>query len=155
MFSKLTLPASHSSLESFGCKLSPGGTHNSRTMMLEEISRLILALPPQTTANEYRSAVVDGNILGKSTVSTREKTFRHLRELYALSEGAPIFPIYRTLFFSNPHSAPLLSFVVAWSRDPLLRATSEPVFSAGVGVEVTRNIYGRHWSGPIRINTAT
>ena len=82
----LMLPESDQRLEFFGCKLSAGGAHNSRTMMLSEISRLLTSVSDSAPFAEYRKAILETNVLGKGTLTTREKTFRYLRELYALSD---------------------------------------------------------------------
>ena len=78
-------------------------------------------------------------MLGKTTDSTRKKTLRHLRELYALDEAVPIFRLLRMLnSVDQGASLRLLAIQVAWSRDPLLRATSPPVLDAAVGERVER-----------------
>ncbi len=133
----LSLAEPNKRLESFGFKLTDGGAHISRTMMLEEITRLIGSTPPRATIGEYREAVVEGNVLGKATETTRHKTFRHLRELYALSETVPVFAIYRELFRFDRQSIRLLSLLVAWARDPLLRATTPAILGATFGDQVT------------------
>lgn len=138
MSSNLKLPENNQRLETFGCKLSAGGAHNSRTMMLDEISRLLTSVSDSASADEYRKAILETNILGKGTITTRAKTHRYLRELYALSDQVPLFVVYRELCFFDPSSAPLLSLLVAWSRDPLLRATTSAVLSASVNSEVTK-----------------
>jgi hypothetical protein len=126
-------------LESFGFKLSPGGAHISRTLMLREIERLLRNLPATAEANDYRRAILDENILGKKTQATREKTFRYLRELYAISEVVPLFVIYRELLLSDVEASPLLSVLVACARDSLLRSTVSAIISASVGSEVPKN----------------
>lgn len=135
----LTLPDHHEQLESFGCKLSAGGAHNSRTMMLSEISRLLTSVPDSAPFTEYRKAILETNVLGKGTLTTREKTFRYLRELYALSDQVPLFVAYRDICFFDPASAPLLSLLVAWSRDTLLRATTPAILSAAANMSVTKD----------------
>ncbi len=130
-------PASSSALEAFGFKFSDGGAHISRTIMSAELASTLASVSKGSSADEYRSAVIDRNILGKTTVSTRQKSFRHLRELYALDESVPIFALLRTLNAVDASSQPLLALQVAWSRDPLLRATSQPVMAAGFGDIVT------------------
>src|SRR5437016_1525535 len=82
-------------LEAFGFKLTEGGAHISRTIMLKEITRLLASSPTGASIEDYSRAVIEGNVLGKATETTRQKTFRHLRELYALSSEVPIFSVYR------------------------------------------------------------
>ncbi|MCC7260962.1 MAG: hypothetical protein IT369_00435 [Candidatus Latescibacteria bacterium] len=123
-------------LESFGFKPPPGGVHAARTMMLAEVVRLWAVTNPSTNADEYRRLVVEDNILGKPTETSRVKTFRHLRDLYGLSPRMPLFAIYRELVAFDPESLPLLSLLVAWTRDSLLRATTPVVLAAAVGTTV-------------------
>lgn len=92
-------------LASFGIKASAGGSHNCRTMMLAEITRLLALAPPTATIQEYSAAVVEQNVLGKNTESTRHKTFRYLRELYGLSPSLPLFAAYREWVRNRRRSA--------------------------------------------------
>src|SRR4051812_5422047 len=73
--------------ESFGFKFSPGGSHISRTMMLSELVAVLADVPQGSSAAEYREAIIQRNVLSKTTDSTRQKSLRHLRELYALDEA--------------------------------------------------------------------
>lgn len=131
------VPGPKRSIEAFGFKVSQGGAHTSRTIMLKEITRLISSAGDEVTSEDYRSLVVLENVLGKGTETTRQKTLRHLRELYALSPRAPIFSVYRELIRIDPQSGPLLSFLIAWARDPLLRATTPVILEATFGDRVT------------------
>jgi hypothetical protein len=132
------LPFPHAALEleSFGLKFSNGGSHISRTMMLAELDAVLATVPTHGTAADYREAVLNKNALGKTTASTRIKSLRHLRELYALDPAVPIFAAMRRLVVQDPASLPLLALLVAWSRDPLLRATWPPVGNAHEGQRV-------------------
>jgi hypothetical protein len=126
-------------LESFGFKFSAGGAHVSRTMMLAELEAALAAVPTGSSPEDYRAAVLGRNVLGKTTDSTRKKSLRHLRELYALDEAVPIFGLLRKLQAVDlGASLPLLAIQVAWSRDPLLRATTQPILDAAVGDRVER-----------------
>lgn len=104
--SSLKPPVLHQAGASFGMKLTDGGTHISRTMMLAEIGRVLAAVPGNASANDYAAAVVDRNVTGKSTDSTRKKTLRHLRELYGLSLELPIFAVFRSLALHAPGALP-------------------------------------------------
>jgi hypothetical protein len=129
-------PSSSPFLEAFGLKFSPGGAHISRTMMLSELEVVLAAVPIGSAASEYRAAILDRNVLGKTTVSTRQKSLRHLRELYQLDEVTPIFGLLRKLYRIDRPSLPLLAVQVAWARDPLFRATTAPVIDAAEGERV-------------------
>src|SRR5438876_5564825 len=90
--SPLGFPAASPALEKFGLKFSSGGAHISRTMMLSELGA-VLASVPQNSGADYREAILRRNVLGKTTDSTRQKSLRHLRELYALDKATPIFAV--------------------------------------------------------------
>lgn len=132
----IAFPTASASLEAFGFKFSDGGAHISRTMMLAELEAVLAAVPADAKATDYRDAVLQHNALGKTTASTRDKSLRHLRELYALDPAVPLFAALRRLESHDPASLPLIALLVAWSRDPLLRATWPPVGSAHEGQRV-------------------
>jgi hypothetical protein len=125
-----------SSREAFGFKFTEGGAHISRTMMLAELGALLDSVPLGSPAAAYQAAVLEQNVLAKSTVSTRQKTLRHLKELYGLDDSIPAFSVLRTLDAIDPSSRPLLAIQVAWSRDPLLRATTSVIENAHEGESV-------------------
>lgn len=136
----LDFPLQSPTLEAFGLKFSDGGAHISRTMMLAELSDALAAVPVGSTPEDYRSAVLGRNVLAKTTDSTRKKTLRHMRELYALDEAVPVFSLLRKLAATDRgESLPLLAIQVAWARDPLLRATTVPVLQSGPGERVERS----------------
>jgi hypothetical protein len=102
--------------------------------MLAELGTVLANVPQgRSDAADYREAILKRNALGKSTDSTRQKSLRHLRELYALDESRPIFGLMRRLHAMDAASLPLLAIMVAWARDPLLRATTSPVIDAAEG----------------------
>lgn len=132
-------PVGTEALASFGLKFSAGGAHISRTMMLAELGEVLAAVRVGSTSEDYRAAILQRNVLGKTTDSTRRKSLRHLRELYALDESIPIFALLRRLqAVDRGTSLPLLALQLAWSRDPLLRATTQPVLDAAAGDSVAR-----------------
>ena len=126
----LGFPTATPALESFGMKFSQGGAHISRTMMLTELDAVLAAVSVGSNPTEYRDAILQRNVLGKTTGSTRQKSLRHLRELYALDGSPPIFGLLRKLHAVDSTSLPLLAIQVAWARDPLLRGTTPPVMAA-------------------------
>jgi hypothetical protein len=99
-------------------------------MMLAELDAVLVAVPVGSDADNYREAILQRNVLGKTTDSTRQKSLRHLRELYALDGARPIFGLLRKLHAIDGTSLPLLALQVAWARDPLFRATTQPVMDA-------------------------
>ncbi len=129
-------PAASPALKAFGLKFSAGGAHISRTMMLTELDAVLASVAIGSSVQVYREAILDRNVLRKNTDSTRKESLRRLRELYALDEATPIFVILRRLHALDAGSLPLLALQVAWARDPLFRATSQPIFDASEGEHV-------------------
>jgi hypothetical protein len=73
----------------------PGGPSTSQTIMVSSLQRLLSLLPPGASPEAYRSAVMEDNILGKTTTGGREWAFRQLRRFYALDPRALLFRALR------------------------------------------------------------
>lgn len=135
-WTSLGFPATSPLLEEFGVKFSGGGAHISRTMMLTELHAVLTTVPVRSDAASYREAIMTRNVLSKTTESTKQKSLRHLRELYALDENIALFRLLRELHEIAPESLPLLAVQVAWARDPLFRATTGPIMESPEGARV-------------------
>ncbi len=131
--SSRSFPATSRALEEMGIKFTAGGAHISRTMMLAELDALLSAVPQGSGITAYREAILQRNVLAKTTESTRQKSLRHLRELYAIDEACPFFGLLRKLHAIDAASLPLLAIQVAWARDTLLRATTPVITEAAEG----------------------
>jgi len=114
-----------------------GGTHTSRTMMLAELSALLDATPASAAKGDLKAAVIDHNVVGKRTLSGRQRVYRYLRELYALDPQALVFRALRDLWDVDHDARPLLALLSALARDPLLRATAAPILGAPLGATIT------------------
>lgn len=114
------------------------GTHTSRTIMLEDLDATIAAVPADAKASEYADAIVEENCLAKQTIANRRHSLQHLRELYALDPGVPIFRILRRLWEIDVQGRPLLGLLASLARDPLLMATAEAVITLREGNEFQR-----------------
>ena len=118
-------------LSSFGIKLSGGGAHQSKTMMFRELEALISA--GASTPEEFRSAAIDENVIGKATSNTRRLTFRHLASLYGLRDQPPLAKVLLKMWPSDAQGRRLRALLVALARDPILRETAAPIISGSVG----------------------
>jgi len=121
----------------YGFINEPVGAHSSRTMMLAELRLLLTACPQSASFEEYRSAIIDENVLLKKTVATRKVSFRWLRELYALDRKTLLFRALRDLWDEDTQAQPLLALLSAVARDPLLRSTTESILTIPIGETVT------------------
>ena len=59
--------------------------------MLAELTQALDRVPADAPTRTYTAAIVDENVLGKPTRSTRQRTAKSLAELYALDPGCPLF----------------------------------------------------------------
>ena len=116
-------------------------------MMLPELRMLLAACPPDADLETaIESAVVDDNVLGKRTLTTRLASFRQLRELYALEPDILIFRALRDLWDSDQAARPLLAVLCATARDPILRARAKTILETPPG-PVTKEMLEQPFSG--------
>lgn len=125
--------------EQLGFKFGESGTHTSRTLMLKELSALLAAVGQGAVREEFVKAVVEDNVLGKSTTSTRRISAQRLTELYALDTAVPTFRLLRRLWSLDPDSQPLLALLSGLARDPLLRCTAPSVIGLREGQSFDRD----------------
>jgi len=106
-------------------------------MMLEDLSLVLDFESPDQSKDTYRSAILDQNILGKPTRSTRLRSAKRLSELYALDLACPLFRLLRHYWGVDRGGRPIVAFLTAAARDPLLREMTPFVlgFPAGASVE--------------------
>ena len=122
----------------WGFRSGARGTHTSRTIMLDELSQLLDAVPGEASRRDYADAVIGGNCLGKRTASNRKLSFQRLRELYGLDARLPLFRTLRDWWGLREAGRPLLALLLALARDPLLRASARAVAAAPFGHELGR-----------------
>jgi hypothetical protein len=120
----------------FGFRNGARGTHSSRTIMLDELSRLATSCHLR---GDVRNAILEENVLGKSTSSGRTLTLQRLKELYSFDPSTPIFRVFAGLYHRDPSALPQLALLMAMARDPLLRASARPIVGLAPGSELTRD----------------
>jgi hypothetical protein len=106
--------------------------------MLDELSILLNSLPAEASRLDYLAAIIEHNALNKATTATRKLTAQRLSELYLLEPSAPLFRVLRRFWQDDAPGRPLLALLCALARDPLLRATAEPVLAMISGEELSR-----------------
>ena len=121
----------------YGFGNDPAGTHGSRTIMLSELRQLLGSMPRDAAYDDFVRAIVEENVLGKRTMATRKESVRRLRELYALNPDVSLFRALRDLWEANTEAQPLLAFLCASARDPILRASAGLVQETPQGEMVT------------------
>ena len=142
--------------ERWGFRTGRRGTHTSRTIMLDELTQLLDAVPADAPRNQYAEAIVDGNCLGKLTVATRKASSQRLRELYGLDARMILFRALRHLW-DDEAARPTLALLLALARDPLLRASARAVLATPIGQEFSRQPMKDDLAGTVadRLSPAT
>lgn len=133
---------------SAGLRVSGGGGHQSKTMMLSELAA-ILDLAETRGMSGALAAASDENTLGKVTTSAAKSALINLNKLYALKERPPVTRALARLWTSDVASRPLLALLCALARDPLLRDTASTVLNTPLGgrigtKEVAAALAARH-----------
>lgn len=143
--------------ESLGFREGVSSVHTSRTMMLAELSLVLENLGNNATTDAYRAAIVDRNILGKRTQTTRHRSAQRLVELYSLDQTRAVFRLLRHFWSADPSARPLLAYLAAAARDPLLREVTPfvvaiPVNSAVKATQIASHLEERY---PARFKRTT
>lgn len=137
----IDIPASATT---FGFSVSTTGGHLARSMMFDEVSGLFAAMPVDSRKDDYRRAIVDDNVLGKPTFSSREKTYRHLDQLYSLDPNKALFRVLRQFAADQPACLPVAAMVCTFCRDAQLRQSFELIDSLKVGELMSRQRMEAH-----------
>jgi hypothetical protein len=110
----------------------------SRSMMLTELTALLGATAPLADRDAYRATIIEQNVLGKPTAASRQKSEKHLYELYGLDPSLTLFRVLRLFAAQDPDSLPLLALTCAFCRDRQLRASFELIRILKPGELLTR-----------------
>ena len=89
----------------FGFRSGERGTHGSRSMMLPDLRQLLASTPADASYENYEAAIMEENVLGKGTASTRLWSWKKLRELYGLDPSLAVFRCFRELWDMAPPGA--------------------------------------------------
>ena len=122
-----THPTTSVDLQALGFRVAPSGPHTSKTLMLQELETLLAVVPANAPLQAYRAAIVEENVLGKGTLSSRKETASRLKALHGLDSSKPLFRVLRRLWAVDAAAHPQLALLNGLARDPLLMATSGQV----------------------------
>lgn len=105
--------------------------HTSRTIMLADLTQLLVAPP-----DALRAAVVEENVLGKRTPRTRVASWKYLNTLYDLTGDDLVRSGFLSLWHAFPEAQPHLALVRALERDALLRRSAPWIMALPEGAPV-------------------
>lgn len=124
--------------DAFGFYHATTGVHMSRSMMLDELTMLVRGTREHASKDALQKAVVEENLLGKPTASSREKSYFHLRRAYGLDINTTLWRILRRFADQEPLALPLMALVLVYSRDLQLRKSFDLVTTLKTGEELPR-----------------
>lgn len=101
---------------------------------------LLSFCPSDSARSDYIAAIVEENVLGKTTGSTRRLSAQRLSELYALDPSVPVFRALRRFWDNDNAGRPLLALLCSLARDPLLRSTLPSVIELSPGASLDREV---------------
>lgn len=84
--------------DAFGFYSAITGVHMSRSMMLDELPLLLKGTRKDASREAIRRAVVEENLFGKPTASSREKTYAFLQQNCTLDSIKVLWRVLRQLF---------------------------------------------------------
>ena len=126
--------------ESLGFKAGNMSVHTKRTMMLNDLALALERVPKGGTPADYFGAILEDNVLGKPTRSTRESSAKILTSLYGFDPTFAVFRILRRYWDADTASRPMIAFLAASTRDSLLRDMTPFVLGIGIGETVTPTV---------------
>ncbi len=125
-----------------GFHLGHGTPHDSRTIMLAELSTLFASTATDAARADYANAVVDDNVLGKTSAMNRKKSLKLLVRLYGLDAQTPLFRALRKLWSDDEASQPMLAALTALARDEVMLASWTFLHNVPYGSVVTSVQFG-------------
>ena len=72
------------------------GAHSGRTIMLDDMKRLLDYCPIGSAPSDYKNAIQKENILLKNTGAARQEAFSRIKRLYGLDDTIGLFRAFRT-----------------------------------------------------------
>lgn len=106
-----------------------GSVHLSRTMMSSELGILFSKIPIEAEPEQYKTFIIEENVLAKKTLANRQYTERHLKSHYTFDIRNPVFRLLRVIYDLDPKSLPLLACLYSISKDYLFRNSSNIILN--------------------------
>jgi hypothetical protein len=136
-------------LRQFGFRFGRGGTHARRTMMLKELSTLLMYVnEPASSTTDYRRAIIENNCLDKRSSANRRMTFTYLVQLYSLNPDEVLFRALRFFWDRDEAGRPLIAFLCAYARDAILRNSAGFVLSMPEGEVLSKASFESYTDEP-------
>jgi hypothetical protein len=125
------------SLVKLGFYFGTSGGHAGRSLMLDDLELLMEHAPADAANSWFSNAILNENLLAKSSVNNRDHANRRMRQLYALDASTCLFRVFRGLYLEDKQSRSTLAVLLAMARDALFRKSAEIVLAAPLGTAMT------------------
>ena len=125
--------------------------------MLQELILALNQVQAKAGQTAYFQTIIEDNVLGKPTQTTRQRSAKRLAELYALDPACTLFRLLRYFWPADAAGQPMLAFLLAAARDPLLREATPFVLAVKRDEIVTPEAIGEQLKHqyPSRFRTTT
>lgn len=109
----------------------------SQSIGVPELKTLLESVQAGARESAYQTAIVDENVLGLKTATSREWRFQTLRRLYFLRPDTLLFRALRDLWTGDPAAHPILACLCALTQDTVYRSTAGFVAELKPGDRIT------------------
>lgn len=133
------MSVTHEQLANLGFYFGTSGAHAGRSLMLEDLATLLATMPHPVTRSICRAAIVDDNLLAKSTLNNRVYAAKRMGQLYGLDDSICLFRNFRRLWDGDHISRPSLAVLLALARDGLFMASATIVLPRPIGAIVLKS----------------
>jgi len=117
---------------------STASAHTGRTLMFSELSHILDTTPNDCPIDEIKRLVYEENILQKTSISSRQKSFYHLALLYSLDIQNNVFFTLRFFWSVAPDERPLIALESAIAQDHILRYSAQKILPLECDMKITK-----------------
>jgi len=123
----------------FGIDLERAGIHTRRTIMFNDLERLLDYSEAQDlSSSQYKALIVDENCLGKNSVKTRTLSFQYLSDTYLLNQNIIMFRALLYFWKRDEDAHSQLAMLCAYNRDSLFRMVTPYILSLPEGSQLQK-----------------
>jgi len=123
----------------FGINYERAGIHTRRTIMFEDLERLLdYSENKDLSPNEYRALIVDENCLGKNSAKTRSLSYQYLSDTYLLDKNFIMFKALLYFWKRDEAAHAQLAMLCAYNRDALFRMVTPYILSLPEGSQLQK-----------------
>jgi len=126
-------------LTDFGINFERAGIHTRRTIMIDDLTRLLEHSDGKSlTPSEYKELVVDENCLGKNSIKTRTLSYQYLADTYLLDPNIVLFRALLYFWQRDDDAHNQLAMLCAYNRDALFRMVTPYILSLPEGTLIQK-----------------